>query len=384
MIKRVLFIFLILKSDYEIDKNIVICGYIMKNDGIGNVTENIYESFKKINKSTKFHRTRNLPIPNNIEEADINENFDFLIFCDALYYSSCPWVVGGIFDSTKKLPKAKINIAYLFWETDKVSDKWIEILNQKFNILLLPSHNLVKNFIDSGLKIPVEVIPPNLELFNEVINFKKIHKTNFKTKKNKFIFGYSGTFLEHKNHLDIAKAFLKKYKNNDLFELVLHGKCKNITYDSLNSFLIDNNCNNVRLIAQDLSRNDYLHLIDSFDCMVNVSGGEGFGITARESLLLDKPLILGANSAHLDLISYGGVVPIIKQNKQTAICHLFKEDIGNYSHSNIDEIAYCMQYVVDSYDKLVKLINNQKFEKIFIENDFVEKLFSILNYFNLD
>jgi hypothetical protein len=100
------------------------------------------------------------------------------------------------------------------------------------------------------------------------------------------------------------------------FKLILHGK-KDRRYFSLHDFLIANNCNNIKLI-------------DSFDCMVNVSAGEGYGITIREALLLDKPLILSANSAHLDLINYGGVVTVLKQHKQKANCPLFKEDIGNY------------------------------------------------------
>jgi glycosyltransferase involved in cell wall biosynthesis len=289
---------------------------------------------------------------------------------------------GKAFNPTKNMPKAKVNVAYLFWETDKVSDIWIDILNKKFDILILPSDNLKKIFISSGLKIPIKIIRPQLDLFDDVLSFKKNNFLSCET-KNKFVFGYSGTFLEHKNHLDIAKAFLKIYKNNDSYELVLHGKHKNITYDVLNKFLISNNCNNVKLISDNLSRDDYLQLINSFDCMVNVSGGEGFGITAREALLLDKPVILGANSAHLDLINLGGIIPVLNQIKIKAECHLFKENIGNFSYSDLDEIASCMQYVVCNYDNLVKLIKNQNFIDLFLNYSFVEQLFKVVNNFEL-
>lgn len=98
--------------------------------------------------------------------------------------------------------------------------------------------------------------------------------------------------------------------------------------------------------------------------MANVSADEGYWITSREALLLKKPLLLSANFAHLDLINYDGAFPVLKQYKQKPDCPIFKEDTGNYSFANVDEISCAMKYVVDNYTKIVKSIHNQNFNKL--------------------
>ena len=92
--------------------------------------------------------------------------------------------------------------------------------------------------------------------------------------------------------------------------------------------------------------------MDSIDCYVFVSQGEGFSITPRECLALGKPCILSNNSSHKTICESGFVLPLKAERKIPATYEIFNnQQIGYYLDCEVDDLANLMVDAVTNYDK---------------------------------
>ncbi len=70
---------------------------------------------------------------------------------------------------------------------------------------------------------------------------------------------------------------------------------------------VSSNPEAIHIIEKNLPRDEYLEFLQSLDCYVLLSRGEGFSITPREAMALGVPCILSNNTAHKTICDSGYV-----------------------------------------------------------------------------
>ncbi len=249
----------------------------------------------------------------------------------------------NIIDVHKSI-KSPIKIAYTMFESDAIPKLWINILNTYYDMAVVPDPYLVNVYKNSGVKIPIFVVPLGIIIEN-------LLERPIKTKVNDpFVFGMSAGFWSRKGHIDVLKAFAKSFGNNSKFKLRLHGRFGPYRAE-VEKAVIQSNLNNVELLISPLSPIDYDDFMDSIDCYVFPSMGEGFSITPRETLALGKPCILSNNTCHKTICNSGFVVPLQSNIRIPAIYEVFgNQTIGSYFKSNIEDLSKLMEDVYNNYN----------------------------------
>ena len=248
--------------------------------------------------------------------------FDFVIFTDSITCFKQ--------DLTQSLPKAKIKIAYCLWETDKLPEEWVTILNNKFDFVIVASSWFVNKYIENGVQIPIFCIPLGLDTKKlEYIDYEL--NNNNSDKEDKFYFTCISSFFRHKNQLLLLEVFQELFNNSDV-GLILSGHAP--TYDTyFNKILAkakEYNNKNIIINSKQLDDKEFAEIIKKTSVLLSISTGEGFSYTPREAAALGIPTIIPANTAYWDLIEndYASIV-INCPTKIESFCILQNKIIGN-------------------------------------------------------
>jgi glycosyltransferase involved in cell wall biosynthesis len=219
-------------------------------------------------------------------------------------------------------------ILYTMWESTRVNDLLIEILN-KFKCVIVPNEYNKLNFINQGLNTRIEVLP--LFCDTDFYHYKPF------VLKDKFVFGISNE--DPRKNLDkVTKSFLKAFKNTSDVELRV--KTNNAVKQYTNNKIV---YNSTKFSRVDLR--DWYHNLD-----VYVSGAtcEGWGMMQQESLCCGRPVIY---------THYGGLSEFISSDigYQVKYEEVYSTEAwGNYAGkwSEYDE--------VDMIDKMLYCYNNKE------------------------
>lgn len=202
----------------------------------------------------------------------------------------------------EKMPDSLIKVAYTMFESTDIPKNWVSILNNKFDIAVVPDPFLVDLYRKCGVTIPTFVLPLPLMLKD----FLAMNKTNMPHRP--FTFGFTGGLWKRKNHIRVLEAFAQEFGNRSDVRLVLHGRFGEADIiKSLTNTIIEKNLNNVELIVGPYSHEEYLNFFKSIDCYVSLSMGEGFSITPREAIACGTPCIITNNTAQTTICSAGSV-----------------------------------------------------------------------------
>lgn len=244
----------------------------------------------------------------------------------------------------KHVPFGGIKLAYTMVESTSVCPKWVEILNKHFDAALVPDPYLVQVYKDSGVIIPIFVLP--LGMYSDDLLKMPLKKEPHKP----FVFGFSGSFVERKNHICLLKAFLEVFHNHSDVKLILHGRNGDETYGQLQKIIDASHATNVDLIRNCWSATDYENFLMSLDCYVSVSKGEGFSLTPREAMAAGIPCILSSNTAQESLCATGFVYPIASSGKSSAYYPHLYGFFGDYFESDELIVAQALQDVYENYN----------------------------------
>ena len=243
---------------------------------------------------------------------------------------------------------SKLKISYSMFESDSVPELWVKILNEYYDIVVVPDIFLVSVYKNAGVKIPIFVIPLGI-LIEDLLNVPLKNKVN-----DVFTFGMSAGFWKRKNHIKLLKSFNKEFGNDPKFKLKLHGRFgpyKNEVEKAVKEF----NLNNVEFNCNSFSVKDYNKFMEEIDCYVFPSMGEGFSVTPRETMALGKPCIVTNNTSHQTICNSGYVIPLISNKKTPAVYEVFgNKTIGNFYDCNVDDLSKLMKNVVNNYDKYLQ------------------------------
>jgi glycosyltransferase involved in cell wall biosynthesis len=319
--------------------SIAIVGYILESDGLGKITYSMHDSLKN-NFNVSFLSSRDgITAPSHIEIGTYDKYYDIVIFCDAISYKNQFFA--------KNIPDGKLKIAYSMFESSEIPFEWVNFINKKIDVVIVPNQYLCEVYKKSGIQKKILLLEPGIKNIEEFLSYNKLKRKN----KN-FTFTYSSLFLDRKNHLNLLKSFYEAFGNNNNFNLILHGRGGDKCYiKKIKKFISENKIINVKLIAKNLNRDEYVKLIAESDCYVAISKGEGFSISPRESLAAGVPTIVSNNTAQKTLCKSNKYIKIESKTIQESDYKIFfGRNIGHCFDVDIQDLAKKLKEVYLNYD----------------------------------
>ena len=323
--------------------NIALVGYFLENDGLGKITYSIYDSLLKKFDLSFISSRPGMVIPNYVKVGSKNKYYDIVIFNDAIGYND--------YFMADNMPDGKLKICYSMFESSEIPYEWVNYINEKIDIIIVPNKYLSDVYKISGVNKKIIVLEPGIKDLEDFLSYEK-KKINNK----KFTFTYSSTFLERKNHFNLLRAFFNAFGNSDDFKLILHGRgAEENVLKKIKEFIDFNKITNVKLILKNLNRQEYISLIAESDCYVAISKGEGFSITPRESLAAGVPTIVSNNTVQKTLCESNRYIKIESPIVQPADYKMFfGRDIGYCFDIDINELSEKLKEVFNNYDYYFK------------------------------
>lgn len=348
--------------------DLTVVGTMNQADGLGRISIGIIDTlcdelninfiplgqvkYDDINKKVKRTISKPCDIPGNV----------------AIFTHSLAWPPLHFFQF---LPNSKIKIAYSMFESTRIPSEWVKILNEHFDAVVVPDPFLVIVYKDSGVKIPIFMIPLGLDLEKFLNNNFSPSKKNL---KDPFVFGSTLTYVERKNFKLLIQAFKEEFGENPDVLLHIHGRFGEHKIKDLPS--------NIRLSEGFLSENEYFEMMSSWNCYVNLSKGEGFSIGPREAIALAIPCILSNNTAHKTICKGGFTqnIPSLIKEKATCFNEVYNsQDIGYQFNCNISEVRKSFRYVYKNYeDFLEKAALGKKWVKRYLWSKLKNKYLNLI------
>lgn len=342
--KKILFILILIFDLYAYKYDLTIIGDINLSLGLSSLPVGIIDCLKndlKIN----FKK-----IPGFFDLTNVPEDVKKILLLNdtsigkVSLFTNILWT--PYFSCIDFIPNSEIKIAYSMFESTRISEKWVGILNSMFDLLVLPDENLIDTYKLSGVTIPVFVLPCGIYL-------EKYLNQPVKCKKNfPFVFGSSAAFWPHKNQDLIVRAFANVFGNNPNVKLLMHGRSG--TSEIRNNILKIINLYkllNVEFIDREFDQNEYLNFKKNLDCYVHISKGEGFSITPREALALGIPCILSDNFAQKTICKTGYVRSIVSEIPEPAYYVHLKNYYGVNYNCNIKDVEDALMDVYLNYQR---------------------------------
>ena len=219
------------------------------------------------------------------------------------FYTDVLW--NGDYDLNYTLiPQHGLRIAQIAYDSDELPAKWVEILNNSFDIAYFTSHHLEDVAIKCGVNIPVGTLPVGLEL-------EHLLTRPLKTSRNKVRFGSIAAFHQRKGVDILVDAFIQEFNDDENVELLIHSNLAiGDVYNKIVSEIKERRIKNIILSHKDLDVTAKTNLLDTIDIFINCSRGEGYSIGPREALALGKTLVLSDIGPHRDLFGLPGTFAI--------------------------------------------------------------------------
>lgn len=233
-----------------------------------------------------------------------------------------------------------IKIAYSMFETSRIPEAWVGYLNNYFDAVVVPDQFLVSVYKQSGVRIPIFVLPLAIYL-DEFLNRPVKNHPN-KT----FVFGCLSSFDTRKNHELLIESFTQEFRNEDNVILKLNGR------EYFNNKLKKLNKRNVKITHEDLHWSKYIHFMSTFDCYVSIAKGEGFSIPPREALALGIPCIVADNTAQKTLCQSGLVVPVVSNIFEKPVLYeqMFQSNnLGYFFNCTVRDLRAALRHVYNNY-----------------------------------
>ncbi len=251
------------------------------------------------------------------------------------------------------LPPSTINISYSMIESTRIPTKWSDILNSRFDLIAVPDPSLVEVYQHSGVKIPIFELPLGIEL-TPFFAMKKEKKTNIP-----FVFGTTVSCDPRKNIPLLIKAFYAEFGADQ--DIVLRINSRFGDHKSCQALIDSLNTQNILFTQKTLDQEQYVRLMSTFDCFVNISMGEGFSICPREALALGIPCILSNHTAHTTLCDTGFVRSVPCPIQQPAFEPIYgKEQLGYFHTCAIEEVQSALRDMYEQYSDYLEKATQAK------------------------
>jgi glycosyltransferase involved in cell wall biosynthesis len=257
---------------------------------------------------------------------------------------------------------SRTRILYTMWESTRVNDLLIEILN-KFKCIIVPNRYNKLNFIKQGITCPIHIVP--LFCDTNIYSYTKKIQVN-----DKFIFGISNE--DYRKNLDkVTLSFLSVFKNNPNVELQIK-TCESVSKKYYSP--------NVKYINLRLSDKELRDWYSNLDVYISGTTCEGWGMMQQESMCCGTPIIC---------TNYGGLCEFTSEDdsyyvkyKEVYSTGYWGDYAGKWSEYDSDDMIKCMSHCIDNKDEVMYKgkIASENASK-FTESRFIKSIESILEQY---
>ncbi len=254
----------------------------------------------------------------------------------------------------------KTVIGYTVWETNKLPDKWPQYINENVNEVWCPSKYNYNTFKESGVTIPIRVVP-HIFLKQELpakahILLQTTSGENITLDPNIFTFYNISELNERKNVTGLLHAYCKAFTNKDHVRLILKVHYKDYTSDNV-QFCIQKikqilqeypNHAKVILLSKNLIESELLALHALGNCYVSLTRSEAFGLTIHDAFHYGKKIIVPGCGGQVDYLgpNYNGLISynmIDVHNMDTFSHGYYTEGVQQWAEPNIDHAVEIMR-----------------------------------------
>lgn len=261
------------------------------------------------------------------------------------------------FDGFATVPKnSHIRLAYTMFESSRIPQVWVNRINQ-LDGAIVPDEYIKKAYIKSGVTVPIFVVPLGAYLH-------KFLELPGKTGPNKkFTFGCIAMEISRKNLEMLINSFAQTFGQNKDVQLVLK-----LSYSGesrpgyLESLAKKAKRQNIKISRAALNWQEYVKLMESFDCYAYISKGEGFSVTPRESIAAGIPTIITNNTAQ-KTICKSGIVKIVESKiKEPAKYFWFNDtdlqQCGHQFNCQQEDVCNALLDVYSNYNHWLEKAQN--------------------------
>lgn len=205
-------------------------------------------------------------------------------------------------DMLHRVKKTTTSLAVATFETTSPPQHWASLL-AKHEAVIVPSLFNLKIFKELCpiLKIGYVPHPLDFQIFRPCLPGEPLVGTPPPASR-KFTFLWIGNWRERKGYKELIEAFSQEFSPNENVELILKTD-KNKAEKYLKPFSQSKPGLNLSVDPGNLPEFELVNLIRRASCCVQVSYGEGFGLSGQEAMACGVPLIISAHTGCLDYAS---------------------------------------------------------------------------------
>lgn len=244
----------------------------------------------------------------NLVESLKNRDIDY----DFVIHHYVPNQVHGNTESKK------INVGYSTWETDRIPRHWVDNINECFDIQIVPSEYNKETYKNSGVRIPIEVVPHCMDTipFDQAtpLELPEDIQSRFK-----FLSVFQWTARKHP--LGLLKAYYSEFEPDENVVLILK-TYRNNTSKEQKQMIRDDIIqlkNDMRFghtppiyIYGDLIPDyEMKSLYKACDCFVLPTRSEGFGLPIAEAMAANLPVVTtdyGGHKEYMKLVKESNIL----------------------------------------------------------------------------
>jgi glycosyltransferase involved in cell wall biosynthesis len=247
-----------------------------------------------------------------------------------------------------KLPeqnKRQIRFAYTMFESSRVPQDWVSIINHSFDGIIVPDPFLVEAYRESGVRKPIFVIPLGRDLSGFLASpLKAAHGSPM-------VFANYSTCIPRKNLVTLVRAFGDAFGNSEDVRLDLRWRYCDKGYreellKEINNRGFTNICIEEEAVDDETYRKQFLNV----DCYVNLATGEGFSIQPREAMALGIPVIVTNNTGQKTICG-SGLVRSVPSNITKPAVYIFPGNFGLQYQCRVSDVVAAFKDVYQHYDK---------------------------------
>lgn len=207
-----------------------------------------------------------------------------------------------------------VHIGYTVWETTRLPEHFPDLINL-LDKVLVPSKFNVPIFKDSGVTVPIEVVPHILGRLDQEsgVDLSK-QQVNPVEAKSRFVFYSINTWTTRKAMWTLVHCYLQAFTADDQVELRLKTSLYGPTdeYDiqlHRTDELVDEICAQyqnpacISMIRETIEPHEIETLHHQGDCFVSAAHSEGWGLGAFEAAAHGNPVIMTGWGGQLDYLS---------------------------------------------------------------------------------
>jgi glycosyltransferase involved in cell wall biosynthesis len=279
-----------------------------------------------------------------VKSVDVTTVLPRNLSCDVCILQDVLWYYNR--DNVRYVPaRSKVKIAYSMIESTAIPAQWVTQLNSSFDAVVVPDEYFVDVYHNSGVTIPIYVIPLGIYI-DEFLAYKKVYDQKPR------VFGCSAVNWGRKNLVRLIRSFNKAFGNDERVRLVVHSKTL-YNLDKLRSLITVLGATNIQLISKEFSWQEYIAFMTSLDCYVLLSKGEGFSVTPREALAAGIPCIITNNTAHKNICKTGFVRAVESTVEEPAYYEVFRQYCGTQFDCREEDVADALKDMYAHYDDYV-------------------------------